>query len=279
MKKHICIVLILTVIVSHAQHSFFRGSNNYARPIAPFLAPTITTNGLILNLDAANPASYTGSGSTWTNLATGGNSLVPNFTINSLATYNSVIGAINVNSGSNSIYGVASTSNSFGLLSSFTIEMWVKVSSPPTSGGALFVEKIISNPVNMALIYNWNGSDFGTNLYQFNAGFHYSGWKIISTPNSISMNEVAGQWVHILSTFDGLTKTVNIYKNGVNIASGIVSASVTSSSNGGYFVGQSWGASGGVQFGDYSIVNIYNRALLSSEVSTNYNAVKSRFGL
>jgi hypothetical protein len=93
------------------------------------------------------------------------------------------------------------------------------------------------------------------------------------------MNEVAGQWVHILATFDGLTKTVNIYKNGVNIASGIVSAAVTSSSNSGYFVGQSWGSSGGVQFGDYSIVNIYNRALLSSEVSTNYNAVKSRFGL
>ncbi|MFN6388587.1 MAG: beta strand repeat-containing protein, partial [Bacteroidota bacterium] len=68
--------------------------------VAAFSAPLIVTSGLLLNLDAANPDSYSGSGTTWTNLAPTGSSSVPNFTINSSATYNSGIGAINLNSGS-----------------------------------------------------------------------------------------------------------------------------------------------------------------------------------
>jgi len=32
-------------------------------------------------------------------------------------------------------------------------------------------------------------------------------------------------------------------------------------------------------YGDYAIVNMYNRALSLAEIGTNFNAVKSRFGL
>jgi uncharacterized protein (TIGR02145 family) len=46
MKKYIYIVLFLTVITSHAQHSFFRGSNNYMAPAAPSLPiPTVISAG------------------------------------------------------------------------------------------------------------------------------------------------------------------------------------------------------------------------------------------
>ena len=46
--------------------------------------PKIVTDGLILCLDAANPKSYSGSGSTWTDLSGNNN----NFTING-STFNS----------------------------------------------------------------------------------------------------------------------------------------------------------------------------------------------
>lgn len=46
----------------------------------------------------------------------------------------------------------------------------------------------------------------------------------------------------------------------------------------GYYIAHRWDMTDGV-YGDYAMVNMYNRALTASEVSTNFNAVKSRFGI
>ena len=43
------------------------------KPIFTQSGPTIVTNGLVLHLDAGNPASYPGSGTTWTDLSGNGN--------------------------------------------------------------------------------------------------------------------------------------------------------------------------------------------------------------
>ena len=43
MRKYAVIILLLTIIVSHAQHSFFRGTNNY---VAPIEATGSVSNGL-----------------------------------------------------------------------------------------------------------------------------------------------------------------------------------------------------------------------------------------
>ena len=69
MKKYICIIQILTVIVSHAQHSFFRSTNNYVVPVSASQASPVITSGLVLNLDAENSTSYTGSGTTWSDIS------------------------------------------------------------------------------------------------------------------------------------------------------------------------------------------------------------------
>ena len=49
-------------------------------------SPKIVTDGLVLCLDAANPKSYPGSGTTWTDLSGNGN----NGTLVNGASYNSV---------------------------------------------------------------------------------------------------------------------------------------------------------------------------------------------
>ncbi len=83
--------------------------------------------------------------------------------------------------------------------------------------------------------------------------------------------------IFITQSVDGSKLT--IYRNGVSLgtssALGVVSLRQTSN---GYYIAHRWDMTDGV-YGDYSIVNMYNRALSSSEVTTNYNAVKSRFGL
>ena len=253
--------------------------------VAAFSAPLIVTSGLLLNLDAANPDSYSGSGTTWTNLAPTGSSSVPNFTINSSATYNSGIGAINLNSGSTAI---ASTTSSFGLLSSFTMEVWVKVSST-SQGGSLFTERIrnpITNqyatgaPVNMSLSYNYDylgNVSGGTGSKRIAAGWHYNGWRGYQTITSNA--DIENNWVHIIATFDGSSKILTLYKNGIQLETATtLNGAPMGSSLFGYFIAAGW--EGGVgPYGDYSIVNMYNKALSASEVTTNYNAVKSRFGL
>lgn len=245
----------------------------------PFTAPAIVTSGLLLNLDAANPASYPGSGITWTNLASGGSSLVPSFTLNNQATFSNNVLTNNISSGTGLAY---STSNSnFGNLSSFTIEMWVKISSTDNigAGSTLFTQKVVSNPVNMVLTYNY---DWGVGIppNQFTASHHYSGWQNFISSSGITQSEVINNWIQIVETFDNSTKTFTIYKNGTSIASGLSTSLTPMSSGSEYEIGSYWGGrTSGRVYGDYSIVNMYNRAISSSEITTNYNAVKSRFGL
>jgi hypothetical protein len=54
MRKYTTIILLLSVIVSHAQHAFFRGNNNYVAPIA---VATSQANALNFNTSLQNYAS------------------------------------------------------------------------------------------------------------------------------------------------------------------------------------------------------------------------------
>ena len=65
MKKLFTILILLTAFISNAQRTMFGGQNKYVGPVAP---PSLVTNGLVLNLDAGNSASYVGSGTTWNDL-------------------------------------------------------------------------------------------------------------------------------------------------------------------------------------------------------------------
>ena len=58
--------------------------NNYtlSSPL-PYQAPIIVTNGLLLNLDAANPTSYIGSGNSWNDLVGSNNGTLANVTFES----------------------------------------------------------------------------------------------------------------------------------------------------------------------------------------------------
>ena len=118
MKNLLTLLFLMLACSTFAQESFFRGNNNYqAPPPPPFQAPAIVQAGLILNLDAANPASYPGTGSTWTNLVSG--TSVANFGLNSnisFATSNG--GVLRFADG-----GWATTTSSFGRLASYTIEV------------------------------------------------------------------------------------------------------------------------------------------------------------
>ena len=287
MKKLIILLFLFAAFISNAQESFFRGNNNYvAPPPPPFQAPAIVSSGLILNLDAANPDSYPRTGTTWTNLITG--NAVPSFSISS-GTFSSDVGGVIRFASSG---GSASSSTGFANLTAYTVELWVKPAgtrgdyNPFIEANSNYIPCFFSEKsynsgsgatVNMVLAFNARGltNPTANNSYRYEAAINFGGWKKyqIATNYSSDLNN----WVHIVSTYNG--STVTIYRNGVSLgtssALGVTSLRQTST---GYWIAHRWDMSDGV-YGDYSMVNMYNRALTSLEVTTNFNAVKSRFGL
>lgn len=265
MKNLITLFLLLTVFFSNAQRTMFAGNNNYVKPVVSSQSSAAVTNGLVLHLDASNSSSYPGSGTSWANLVTG--NAVTNFTLNGNVTYNAANGGVLRFADG----GLASTSNSLGRFTKYSIETWVKLAGTSGSYPCLFTE-IVNQSIggaNMILGYN---TGFGM-ANQYASGFNSSSWNVYTTTSNTSD---VNNWVQIVATYDGNICT--IYKNGAYVGSGTIGSSGINSANLGYNIGKRWDQSD-YAYGDYAIVKLYNRNLSSSEVATNYNALKSRFGL
>lgn len=243
----------------------FTGNNNYVKPVVASQNSSTMTNGLVLHLDASNTASYPGNGTAWANLVTG--NAVTNFTLNGNVSYNSANGGILRFADG----GLASTSNSLGRFTKYTIETWVKIAGTSGAYPCLFTESVNAGVggANMILGYN---TGFGASN-QYTSGFNSSSWNVYTTTNNTSD---VNNWVQIVATYD--SDICTIYKNGTFIGSGSIGSSSINSANLGYNIGKRWDQSN-YAYGDYAIVKLYNRDLSSSEVATNYDAVKSRFGL
>jgi len=278
MKKTIIFLLLFAAFNANAQESFFKGNNNYVTPpVPPFQAPAIVQAGLILNLDAANPASYSGTGNTWTNLVTG--NAVPSFSISGGAYVNSDGGVIRFPSTGG--FAESSSTTGFANLTGFTVEVWVKIAgtkgdyNPVASSNyapCIFSEKLSGGTVNMALAYNaraWSGA--ANNSYRYTAAM--GGWSTYEPTTNYGSD--LNNWVQIVATYNG--SVLKLYRNGVELGSSTTNVNLRATSVG-YYIAHRWDMSDGV-YGDYSSVNMYSRALSLSEITTNFNAVKSRFGL
>ncbi len=241
-------------------------------------AASITTNGLLLNLDATNPSSYSGTGTTWNNLVTG--NAVTNFTIHTGGTYSTDNGGV-IRFGNTG--GGAQSSTGFSNLSAYTVEIWVKPAgtmggydpSVQTNYTPCFFSEKSSGGVNMVLAYNARGLTTGTanGSYRYEAAINNGSWKShqIATNYSSDLNN----WVQIISTYDGSKLT--IYRNGVSLgSSAALGISSLRTPSPGYWIAHRWDMADAV-YGDYSKVMMYDRALSAAEVSSNYTAFNARF--
>jgi len=211
-------------------------------------SPKIVTDGLVFAVDAANKKSYPGSGTTWTDLSGNGNdgTLVNGTTFNSN-------GYMQFD-GSNDLV----TTNMFGgrnpSTDPFTVQAIIR--SVTTSGARIWID----------------ATDNGTNQRFYSAlddgngnplGIQGSTWSD-STPNNTN-------WTHQTIVMDG--STAQSYRNGI---SSYTKSYTSYTLYGNIVIG---GRTNYNWHGDIALVKIYNRALTQSEITQNYNALKSRFGL
>jgi len=234
-------------------------------------SPKIITDGLVFAVDAANKKSYPGSGTTWTDLA--GNN---NGTLINGPTFDSGNGGSIVFDGTND-YAEAGTANDFLPINDMTLDAWINLSnydscicmSPDPSGGNEMIFYIPSS-TNTTWIAKKLSCTFD------NSAGASGAWPTSNTDIPLNI------WTHVCLVRDGAT--CRFYYNGVADGTGTRGTGTLSYATGQplYLSTDVDGPSftkGNYFGGKMSNFKIYSRALSALEITQNYNALKSRFGL
>ena len=226
----------------------------------------IVTTDLVLNLDASNSSSYSGSGTTWTDLSGQGN----NGTLVNGVAYSSDNGGYLIFDGTNDRVTLPVGSDFAYGTGDFTVEMWFNVTgtSPQQYGERLFCQTqggtnyfVISasrgDPVVKKPVFTYAASGGGTHIV-----------------SSTAYTE--GTWHHLIITRNGTTAT--LYLDNSSVATATVSLNFNNTT----YV-PTIGAfthSDQLNFdGKISIVRVYKgKGFSSSDVTQNFDAVKSRYG-
>jgi hypothetical protein len=222
----------------------------------------IVTNGLVLNLDAANPRSYAPpfNGITWQNLVAVSSSIS-----GSLVNGASYTGS---NNGTLVFDGVDDfvDISSFPTINQITCDIWLKV-DPSNITGALVAGWGIGIEGIYRIIYNTTGFSW---VCRAGSGWYSPGTAV----DSSILSPFTNIWFNVVGTYNGSFNS--IYVNSILQSTGsIISGTV---SGGGLNIGK--GVSNiAYQKGNTSISRIYNRALSASEVLQNFNATRARFGI
>jgi hypothetical protein len=220
--------------------------------------PNIVYNGLVLYLDAANPRSYPGTGTAWTDIS----SSATNATLTNGPTYSSSNNGSIIFNGSNQY--VIGPSISSQITGDMTVEVWMKLNAQPTD----FV-RIVGTGIN-----NASNRTFGLWVYSNDRNLL---WQRLGTqdPALVTATRLTlGTWNHIVATTSGSSHT--IYLNGVSIGTASANGPWTASNQD---VSIGYGYLHTYLNGSISGVKIYNRGLLISEVLQNFNATKGRYEL
>ena len=233
------------------------------RNTTPYIRYT-TTTGYLFFLDAGNPASYSGSGSTWYDLA--GSGLTT--TLYGSPTYSSANGGYLSFAPASSQYG--QTSTSLASQSRWTVEVWHYYNNTNTSGGSGCIVTELYNAGN-TINFTLGVPNSGTTNSLAAAYWNGSSWQ--TTTSGYALPSVG--WYQIVGTYDGAN--INLYVNSVLTQTQASVGTPATSGNGIRFMRrwdnpEYWG-------GYLSIIRIYGRALQASEIAQNYGASKGRFGL
>lgn len=216
---------------------------------------SIVRNGLVMHLDAANPKSYPGTGTTWTDLSGNGN----NGTLVNGVGYNAANGGSLVFDGVDD--KVTFPNNTISTTSGITVEVWFT-----TSSGTKYQDIFdLSDTYGIWIVTNFSGAT-GKIHTSFNTITGY-----------MTANYTANNWYQVVLSGSGTSNFM--YLNGVQVAT--TSQLVVSSIN---LNTARIGNVDGDRASEYLVGNVpnlklYNRVLSATEIYQNFEATRGRYGL
>ncbi len=218
--------------------------------------PKIVMDGLVMCMDAANIRSYPGSGTTWNDLST----RRWTGTLQGSPTYSANNGGYFTLNGSTQYV----TTNTNISMTTGTLIAWIWRNGVQTAYDGILYSRVAST-INIAgigtfstpsiLSYTWNNS---ASTYNWNTG--------LTIPDQ--------SWSMVAVSVGATTSTayVNLSQN----SQSYVPSAMTLTS--GFNIGQD--PEGGRFFnGRVSAAMVYNRALSPSEIESNFNAYRGRYGI
>ena len=219
-------------------------------------------SNIVLYLDAANTNSYSGEGTTWTDLSGQSN----NGTLINGPTYNSGNGGSLVFDGSNDYVSETSALSDSFLQGNWTISLWVNFDIINTGGSSF--DKI--------LIQHGSASgNKGLHLVQRNSTIRFGLYgNDLNSSATVSVNT----WYHITFTLNNTTRVKQIFINGSldnsHTGSGAYTGTGSNTRIGGKVL-----TFGNTFDGKMASVIAYSEVLTSSQIADNYDAFKDRYGL
>jgi hypothetical protein len=230
----------------------------------PTAIATPTASGLVLKVDASITSSYSGTGTTWTDLSGNGNHMTiagsPTFTKIGNLGYFTLVG---------------SDITRYMIINPFshpttaaTVEMWL-LSDASYANADYFISYEVTGAGNNNL--------YGVpiNIALFNAGGSVSS----------SVNIKDNTWKHFVASSNRTTGEVILYINGTRVFSSTILAGTNFTSGGALMLGQEQDSQGGgldanQSFkGFISSFSLFNRVLTAKEVTNLYLFNKNKFGL
>jgi hypothetical protein len=211
--------------------------------------PRTITDGLVLALDAANPKSYPGSGTAWTDLS----GFSKNGTLVNGVGYNSSNGGSLVFDGVDDHITISQRETS----SAFTYEAFLM----PTN---VSKDQMYVGTISDAFYIRITGSKAFLSVTA-------AGQRTLTHNTTLENNKV----YHIVSIYNGVQ--LKIYVNNVLTSGTVINATMTSW--GADRIGRWRDADQRSFVGNIYTLRAYNRELTAAEIQQNYNALRSRYGI
>jgi len=221
-------------------------------------------SGLVLHLDAGVSDSYSGSGSTWTDLSSSSNdaSISNN-------TYNAGESFTITSTSDNTLQGPSNLTDG-----SFSMEIWINKTGNSHDGteGQLFTQDAGAGNGDG---WQWKvtNSDSKVRFLCYTGALRGTAYTIVS---DTALSNSA--WYQLVVTYN--ETTIKMYQNKTEVASSIVPSLYGSSADIGIGMFNQVLSYDQRFNGKIAIIRVYDdKALTTAEIEQNYDVTKSRFGL
>ena len=227
-------------------------------------SPNILTSGLVLAIDAGNVKSYSGTGTTWTDLSTNARAL----TLTNGPVFSYLGGGSIAFDGTNDV----ATFTSVGVTNNLTIIAWIRTTSTDSTATSSVPALPVVGDTQGSIWYSFGVH--GGKVRYYNAKKN-GVWSFYDSTASVN----DGNWHQIAVTHSKSGEIVSLYVDGAfdssfsNDSAGSTNYWVYMNTN---RIGTSYGSADFFQ-GSIAQVLIYDALLTSADIKNHYSATRQRF--